>query len=355
MIVVGDVHGCHIELLELLDQVGFTTGDRLVSVGDLVDRGPESPEVVAWFRARPDAIVLMGNHERKHVNGVLSYAQEIVRVQLGDAYAGAVDWMRGLPYYLETPDVIVVHAALEPGVALADQKPEVLCGSTSGSKYLDEKLPGRYWHELYEGDKPVVFGHHVVGDEPLVVRDRVFGIDTGACHGGYLTAITIPDFRIHRVKARADHWKEMKRVWQGPVLWARPWGEMSWSDFDQELARHGRSEAAREHVGALTRWRTALDSLWQPVLARLTEDAEAIAASHGERFADLGKLHPQSALLFQRWRGRLDETDLRKRLYSPAKLIAVAKSLDLLTPETAAPREPAQGRSSRDMTRPFAS
>src|ERR1700755_2901512 len=109
-IVVGDIHGCHRELVELCDRLALTAEDQLISVGDLVDRGPEPAAVVQLFRARPNSVAITGNHERKHVRGVFSYAQEITKLQLGAAYAESVRWMAELPYYLELADAIVVHA-----------------------------------------------------------------------------------------------------------------------------------------------------------------------------------------------------------------------------------------------------
>ena len=73
-LIIGDIHGCHAELLDLLDLAAIGADDLVVSVGDLVDRGPDPGLVVDLFRTRPSSLALMGNHERKHVRGVLSYS-----------------------------------------------------------------------------------------------------------------------------------------------------------------------------------------------------------------------------------------------------------------------------------------
>ncbi|SDK10738.1 serine/threonine protein phosphatase 1 [Nonomuraea maritima] len=111
-VIIGDIHGCFDVLPELLEKVGLRPDDLLVSVGDLVGRGPAPGEVVTFFRERPNAVVVMGSHEREHVRGIFSYAQEITRLRLGESYAETVEWMRTLPYYFENEHVRVVHAAM---------------------------------------------------------------------------------------------------------------------------------------------------------------------------------------------------------------------------------------------------
>ncbi len=89
--IIGDIHGCFDELMELTKKTGLTNDDLLISLGDIVDRGNKSKEVYEYFLNRPNSIVLMGNHERKHQNGILSYAQEIVKVQFGEDYDGFLE------------------------------------------------------------------------------------------------------------------------------------------------------------------------------------------------------------------------------------------------------------------------
>ena len=111
--VIGDIHGCYDEFLELLEQAQVTDQDRVVALGDIVDRGGQSLELYRYFKNREHAIVLMGNHERKHQRGVLSYAQEIVKVQMGTAYGEFLEWTHTLPYFYETPEALIVHAFYE--------------------------------------------------------------------------------------------------------------------------------------------------------------------------------------------------------------------------------------------------
>jgi serine/threonine protein phosphatase 1 len=131
----------------------------------------------------------MGNHERKHVREVFSCAQQITRLQLCcPLRRECVAWMKTLPHYDETFEVRVVHAAMVPGIPLAEQGEDVLAGTTSGEHKLTTQLVSGYWHEHYHDAIPIVFGHHVVGRDALVTENHVYGIDTGACHGGPTTS-----------------------------------------------------------------------------------------------------------------------------------------------------------------------
>lgn len=65
-LVVGDIHGCHAELLDLLAAAALSDDDEVIAVGDIVDRGPDSLRVTDFLASRPRATSVMGNHERKH-------------------------------------------------------------------------------------------------------------------------------------------------------------------------------------------------------------------------------------------------------------------------------------------------
>ena len=329
IVIVGDIHGCFEELLELLEKVALRPDDLLISVGDLVDRGPDPGAVVEYFRGRPNSVVLMGNHERKHVRGVFSYAQEITRLQVGDRYAEMVDWMRALPYYFENEQVRVVHAAMVPGVPLASQREEVLCGSTRGDRELAALFPDGHWHDHYTDAVPVVFGHHVTGREPLIRDGRVFGLDTGACHGWNLTALCVPGFTVHAVPARADHWAAAKRRWQLPVLQSRPWLDHTWSELDQAVERFAASPSSD---AAVRRWLEALDGWAADLRSRFPALVAAARRVAGEFTADELRLHPAASVLFQARGGRLDPVALARRCPTPRRTIDLAAALRLSLP-----------------------
>ncbi len=233
--VIGDIHGCYDAFIKLLEQVNASDNDLIISLGDIVDRGNKSLELYRFFKERKNAVVLMGNHERKHLKGVLSYSQEIVKVQLKEEYDDFVAWIDSLPYYYETEEAIIVHAFFEQDKVLAEQKEEVLAGTTSGSRYLEEKYgEGKYWTDFYAGAKPIIYGHHVVGEEPKIYNNT-YGIDTGACHGGRLTAIELPGLLIHQVEVDKDHWAAEQSKWQIPVLAAKDWENMKIRQIQKQM------------------------------------------------------------------------------------------------------------------------
>lgn len=216
-LIVGDIHGCHAEFLELLDRAGVGPEDEIIAIGDIVDRGPDSRAVLDFFRQRPKASSILGNHERKHLRSARgeiepAVSQAIVRRELGDDYSEYLSFMETWPRHRVLPEAILVHGFWEPGVPLEQQRDNVVVGTMSGEQYLKEHY-GWPWYEYYDGPLPLIVGHrHYRGDgEPLVWRDRVFALDTGCCYGFRLTGLVLPEFRFVTLPARANHWEATRR------------------------------------------------------------------------------------------------------------------------------------------------
>ncbi len=213
-LVIGDIHGCFNEMVDLIDQAGLTENDRIIALGDLFDRGPDSPAVYLFFKNHPRACSLMGNHERKHL---LSYrgltepsiSQILTRQQFRETYREAIDFMADLPLFLELPEAILIHGMLEPGIPLDKQSEAILVGSLSGEARLKRKS-SQPWYKIHDGAKPVIAGHHDYSKEgkPVVVDDSVFLIDTGCCFGKSLSGLLLPDFKLVSVKSRKNYWGE---------------------------------------------------------------------------------------------------------------------------------------------------
>ncbi len=228
-IVIGDIHGCYEELMDLLQVVGIGTSDRIISVGDLVNRGPASEEVLRFFCDQANASAIMGNHEWEHVEAwfgrePLGPAHAAVREEMGERYGEWIDWLATLPPYLELPEALMVHGMFEPGIPPAAQQEAVMLGTTAGEEYMAQRYPGR-WYDHYApikpssphhgpvaaqppDAKPLIVGHHdyLRTGEPLVREGRLYAIDTGCVRGGRLTALVLPEFRLVSVAARGRHW-----------------------------------------------------------------------------------------------------------------------------------------------------
>ncbi|MEL6272765.1 MAG: metallophosphoesterase [Chloroflexota bacterium] len=213
-LVIGDTHGCFDELQALLDTVPLTADDRIIHIGDMIDRGPHPEAVTDFFMSTPQATSIMGNREDKHIrayDGELSYegAREMTRQQFSspEAYATAVEYMRTLPLYIDLPEATLVHGYFEPGVPLAQQQRNVLLGHTDGDLHLEAQgfVP---FYEHYAGEKPLVFGHR---EYPfLQYQRRAYAIDTRCVYGGTLTGLLLPDFKIYGIPAREDHWMTLQ-------------------------------------------------------------------------------------------------------------------------------------------------
>ncbi|MBU1213023.1 MAG: AAA family ATPase [Alphaproteobacteria bacterium] len=232
--IIGDVHGCRDELLALFDKLGYAVrlegegeersvvasvpeGRRAIFVGDLVDRGPASPDVlriVMHMVEQGQAIAVPGNHDVKllrYLNG------RNVKLNHGlDATVAQLD--REPPEFRNTVkkfiDSLVSHAWLEGGrlaVAHAGIKEPMLgrasgairefClyGETSGETD-DFGLPVRYnWAAEYRGKTTVVYGHTPVPDAEWL--NNTLCIDTGCVFGGKLTALKWPEKEIVSVAA----------------------------------------------------------------------------------------------------------------------------------------------------------
>lgn len=329
--IIGDIHGCYDEFIALMDQIGVTDDDLVVSLGDIVDRGNKSLELYHYFKNRENAIVLMGNHERKHLNGILSYSQEIVKVQFGDEYEEFRSWLTTLPYYYETPEAIIVHAFFEHDKTLYQQKEEVLSGTTSGSRYLETKYEeGTYWSDYYKGEKPIIYGHHVVGETPKI-KNNTYGIDTGACHAGMLTAIELPSFKIHQVRVETDHWKEQQSTWQIPVLEAKDWENMKIDHIYRQIDKLGykTEPEIQEFLAKQRNWIQQIEALRSLLQTTIETRTKELIVLHGENFnKEVAKLSYRS-FVFKAKAGTLAITDLEKTLHTPQKIVDLAHELNI--------------------------
>ncbi|OCQ94299.1 serine/threonine protein phosphatase [Nostoc sp. MBR 210] len=331
-IAVGDIHGCYEELLQLLSKVEITEEDCLISLGDIVDRGVDSVKVYDFLRNRPNTVVLMGNHERKHLKQTLSYSQEIVKLQFGDRYGEFLEWISNLPYYYETDQAIFVHAAVEDGIPIEEQKQEVLCGCTAGEKHLEKKYRDISWSQLYTGIKPIIFGHRVVGDSPLIIAQKAYGIDTGACHGGKLTALILPNFEIVQVPAPKDYWQAEIVKWQLPVMMAKPWSSYKWEKIQAicDEFRNSSNPELSAFIAHKEQWMQDLLALAPQVILKVEEKlAELISIYGKDNFKKPASRFSYATLLYQANSSNLTSKFIQQTLQTPDKWLQVMRDLGL--------------------------
>jgi len=253
---VGDVQGCFDELRRLLEAISFDPKkDRLWFVGDLVNRGPKSLEVLRFVRGLgARAVTVLGNHDLHLVTQFEGFERPRKDDTFQDVLAAPdarelVDWLRRRPLMHANQNFVLVHAGLLPrwtirtALALAGEveaalrgrgyrkflehmygsKPESWSGRLSGWDRLrvivnamtrmrfctprgkmefhakGVKPPAGYrrWFDTYKRSKTVVFGHW--SQLGLSVGKRHVGLDSGCVWGGSLTALRLEDRALYQV------------------------------------------------------------------------------------------------------------------------------------------------------------
>jgi len=204
-IVVGDIHGCYDELLELLDKVAFSPNDRVIAVGDLIVKGPKNREVLDLFSADSRFSAVLGNHDLTILRRwrgepvSLKESQKACLDELQEGQAHHAAYLESLPLMIDLGTHLVVHAGVRPGVPLSAQSIEDLTElrTLGEDRTSREGIP---WYEHYQDEKLVVFGHWPA-PVPRLGR-RAYGIDTGCVYGFKLTAYVIETGRFVAVQAR---------------------------------------------------------------------------------------------------------------------------------------------------------
>jgi protein phosphatase len=234
--IIGDVHGCHDELVRLLEQLGYSIaagsdgmrhvthpeGRRVVFVGDMVDRGPDSPGVVRLVMTMVGdgiALCVAGNHDQKLSRALrgrevkVSHGLERSLQQLeadSALKAEAAEFLDGLisHYVLDDGKLVVVHAGLKEdmqGRASGRVRDFALYGETTGE--TDEfGFPIRLdWAQNYRGRALVVYGHVAVSEARWL--NNTVNIDTGCAFGGQLTALRYPERELVSVPAARTYYE----------------------------------------------------------------------------------------------------------------------------------------------------
>ena len=204
-IVVGDIHGCYDELMELLEKVGIGDDDRVFSVGDLITKGPKSKEVMELFMTDARFSSVIGNHDlalRRKWSGEevdLKPAQKEAHKELKGEKDSYVTFFNRMPFMIDLDTHLVVHAGVRPNVELYSQTTSdmTLIRTLGANPESDEGTP---WYHVYHGDKTILFGHWPA-PEPRRGR-KAIGLDTGCVYGYNLTGNIIEDDEFVTVKAK---------------------------------------------------------------------------------------------------------------------------------------------------------
>ena len=234
--IIGDVHGCFDELLELLGTLGYVEqsdgnwihpeGRRFVFVGDLVDRGPKVPQVLKLVMKAVEcgaAFCVPGNHDIKLMRKLrgkdvqithglaeslsqLADESDDFRKQVGDFIDDLVSH-----YVFDGGKLVVAHAGMKEsmqGRGSGAVREFATFGGTTGE--TDEfVLPVRHnWALEYRGSAMVVYGHTPVPEPEWL--NRTINIDTGCVFGGKLTALRYPEKELVSVPARNTYAESRK-------------------------------------------------------------------------------------------------------------------------------------------------
>jgi serine/threonine protein phosphatase 1 len=210
-IVIGDVHGHYEGLMTLLNAITPDSDDQVYFLGDLIDRGPQSAQVVEFVKSSSYQC-LLGNHEylllEAFPNGQFFAPALQAWLQSGGRSTVAsygdtgillehVEWIRTLPTYLDLGDIWLVHAGVHPDMPLSQQSYQEFCW------IRDEfhTIPQPYFH-----NKLIITGHTITFTFPGVVPGSIvrgqgwLGIDTGAYHpkSGWLTGLDVTNNRVYQ-------------------------------------------------------------------------------------------------------------------------------------------------------------
>jgi len=243
--LIGDVHGCFDELSGLLTILGYRIsrlgqgfevyhpeGRKLVFLGDLVDRGPKTPQVLrlAMDAVRSgDAFCVSGNHDAKLVKALkgksvrmshgLEESMRQLEMESEEFRTEVIEFLARRPNHLifDNGRLVAAHAGLREDMHGRDSgKVQSFClyGDTTGA--IDEfGLPIRHaWAESYRGKAMVVFGHTPLAEPEWL--NNTLCIDTGCVFGGKLTAFRYPEQELVSVQALAQYFKPARPLVKKP-------------------------------------------------------------------------------------------------------------------------------------------
>lgn len=221
-IFIGDVHGHYDGLMKLLEAIAPGSEDQVYFLGDLIDRGPKSAQVVKFVKQSP-YVSIRGNHEQMLIDAfpegrvfpqglqawlysggqstIASYGKAELLLQ-------HLDWIRALPTHLDLGDIWLAHAGVHPGLPIEDQTPQEYC-------WIREQFHSSV--RPYFPDKLIIIGHTITFTLPGVLPGAIarghgwIDIDTGAYHpkSGWLTGVDMTNHQVYQVNVFRNKQRKM--------------------------------------------------------------------------------------------------------------------------------------------------
>jgi serine/threonine protein phosphatase 1 len=221
-IVIGDVHGHYDSLMTLLETIAPSSEDQVYFLGDLIDRGSQSYQVVEFVK-NSGYQCLLGNHEQMLVDIVLSSDLYPPALEAW-LYSGGkntiksygtkginsehIQWMQQLPTHLDLGDLWLVHAGVHPNIPLKDQNANHFC-------WVRQEFHSSPY--AFFKDKLIITGHTITFTLPGVAPGQIaqgagwLGIDTGAYHprSGWLTGLDTNNWIVYQVNTVTNLTRQM--------------------------------------------------------------------------------------------------------------------------------------------------
>ena len=212
IIAIGDIHGCAVALERLLEMIEPTSRDLIVTLGDYVDRGPQSKQVIErllQLQGECQLVPLLGNHEHMILEALNKQVLFNFWMQCGgkqtlDSYGGSIDqipaahldFIRGCRRYFETENHLFFHANFAPELAPDKQPDQLLLWEHLSESQL----------EPHQSGKHVILGHTPQLNGSVLHQDHVTCLDTYCFGDGCLTAMEVQSQETWQVTKAGIRW-----------------------------------------------------------------------------------------------------------------------------------------------------
>lgn len=216
LIFIGDIHGCYDELMKLLNEINYdSNNDLVISVGDIMAKGPKSFEVLNFF-INNNCRAVLGNHDYAVLRWYTVLKNNIVPIPFGLKQGSEhqelaknlndqqFNYLKNLPHVLliEKYNLIVLHAGINVNFKLENNNSfdimhiRNIMDNCKGSELISN---GSKWIDLWNGPQTIIFGHDAM--RGIQLTNHAIGLDTGCVYGKYLTCLIFPENKIVSIPA----------------------------------------------------------------------------------------------------------------------------------------------------------